>query len=617
MAAKPASENDQVKDAILKMRDLIIKNTPFGDVLADEIHLRNVITFKSIVKELSVVSFSDSGIDSKGAAFEYFVRATLKGKKLGQYFTPRNLVRVMANLVGRDKIINQLMSGGKPKVLDPSCGTGGFLVYLMQEGLLLIADKLKNRIINQSTHDGLADKLKQSVFYGSDANPGVACSAKMNMIIAGDGHTNIQVEDSLTKNAKNWSVDEKTNSFIFTNPPFGTSESESLVSSDLLQFPVRTTKGQYLFLQKMVLSTMDGGEICTVIDEGVLNTESAAEVRKWILRHCKLIAVVGLPDETFKPNKINVKSSLLYLERLENEDVDGDLEYKVSFINLRSLGYEGSGESIRGFDFQKLLDEIKDEWLDTSISSNRDGMYWSAFDIPVSLIRNDKNARFDVKYWQPNVRQKIELLKTNGGKTIEELNLIPTSRGKSPDSDSYVDEKDGYALVIKAGSNISKFGELITQNSDWIEKNIYDECVDKSQSSESNYNLVETGDVLVSSTGDGTLGKSCVYRHKATAIADGHVSIIRADADKIHSEYLSDYLRCGFGAIQINRLYTGSTGLIELTPDALNQVTVDLLSGIPEQIEVSNKLRSAEKNYIKSTEELRKNLSDAILNFSE
>lgn len=617
LAAKPASENDQVKDAILKMRELIIRNTPYGDVLADEIHLRNVITFKSIVKELSVVSFSDSGIDSKGAAFEYFVRATLKGKKLGQYFTPRNLVRVMAHLVGRDKIINQMLSGDIPKVLDPSCGTGGFLVYLMQDGLSLLSDKLKSRSINQTTHDSLADRLKQNVFYGSDANPGVACAAKMNMIIAGDGHTNIQVEDSLAKIAKNWSVDEKSCNFIFTNPPFGTSESESLVSADLQQFPVRTTKGQYLFLQKMVLSTVLGGEICSVIDEGVLNTESAAELRKWILKHCKLTAVIRLPEETFKPNKINVKSSLLYLERLENEDTDGELEYSVSFIDLNSIGYEGSGDTIRGFDFPKLLDDIKNEWLDTSKGKSRVGVNWSAFDIPVSLIRNDKNSRFDVKYWEPNVRTKIETLKTRGGKTVEELNTLQTERGKSPDSDSYVDEKDGFSLVIKAGSNISKFGELITLNSDWVEKNIYDECVEKAQTLGTNYNLVNIGDVLVSSTGDGTLGKSCVYRHDVPAIADGHVSIIRVNNSEIHPEYLSDYLRCGFGAVQINRLYTGSTGLIELTPDALNQVVVDLLSGVQEQIEVSKKLRDAEASFISNTEQLKKDLGYAIESFSE
>jgi type I restriction enzyme M protein len=327
------------------------------------------------------VSFSDSGHDSKGAAFEYFVRATLKGKKLGQYFTPRPLVKVMAHLVGREKIVNHLMGGDTPKVLDPACGTGGFLVYLMQDGLDIIDEKLQSRAINQSTHAKLAGTLIKKTFFGSDANTGVAGAAKMNMIIAGDGHTNIRDEDSLTISATNWSSKEMTCDFIFTNPPFGTSESESLEEPDLAEYPVRSTKGQHLFLQKMILSTKVGGEICSVIDEGVLNTESARELRKWILQQCRILAIVRLPEETFKPNKINVKSSVLYMQKLDNPDLDGELEYKVTFVDLRSLGYEGSGEAIRNFDLSELLSDAQNEWLNHEKGVRRDSIHWRAFDI--------------------------------------------------------------------------------------------------------------------------------------------------------------------------------------------------------------------------------------------
>ena len=77
------------------------------------------------------MSFSDCDLDSKGAAFEYFVRATLKGEKLGQYFTPRPLVKLMLSLGASDQIINSVTAGEEFKVLDPACGTGGFLVLAM------------------------------------------------------------------------------------------------------------------------------------------------------------------------------------------------------------------------------------------------------------------------------------------------------------------------------------------------------------------------------------------------------------------------------------------------------------------------------------------------------
>ena len=105
----------------------------YGEVLSVAIHLRAAKTFSYIVNQLARVSFYDSSLNSKGASFEYFVRATLKGKRLGQYFTPRQVVRLMSTLVGRAKIYNSVRSGTPTKVLDPACGTGGFFVYVMQD----------------------------------------------------------------------------------------------------------------------------------------------------------------------------------------------------------------------------------------------------------------------------------------------------------------------------------------------------------------------------------------------------------------------------------------------------------------------------------------------------
>ncbi len=603
LSAKPQNESDQVRDSIISMIDNIVKNTSYGEVLQEKIKLKNPRTFHFIIKALAAVSFYDCSLDSKGAAFEYFVRATLKGKKLGQYFTPRELVQVMSALVGQKKIVNSVISGSSLKVLDPACGTGGFIVYLLQDSISQLEDKLKNREINRETYDTAVKKLKEKVFYGSDANEGVAASAKMNMIIAGDGHTNIQHEDSLANTATNWSVSSPDCRLIMTNPPFGTSEGDSLTSSDRKQFKVSTSKGQYLFIQKMIQCSVGGGEICTVIDEGVLNTESGRDLRKYILQQSKVICVVSLPTETFKPNKINVKSSLLYLEKRDVPDIDFEDTYKVTICQINSLGYQGSGEKIRGFDKNKFLKEIGQEVLNDSAGENREGYNWRAFDIDISEIYQDNDYRLDYKYWNFDTRNKIKTLLDAQHPTIQELNLILTSRGKSPSTENYVDEQDGYALVIKAGSNINKFGKIITVNSDWIEKSVYDEFVEKSEDLNENINLVKKGDVLLSSTGEGTLGKCCVFDLDIPAIADGHVTIIRPDNNKIDSYYLADYLRKGFGAIQVARFYTGSTGLIELTPEQVSRIVVDQRKDINEQKALSQKLRAIEDNYIKKIQE--------------
>ena len=80
------------------------------------------------------------------------------------------------------------------------------------------------------------------------------------------------------------------------------------------------------------------------------------------------------------------------------------------------------------------------------------------------------------------MQEQIKALRKEGNQTIQELNLITTSRGKSPTADSYVDMTDGYAIVIKAGSNISKFGTLNIDDADWIEKSVYDEFFEKVKS---------------------------------------------------------------------------------------------------------------------------------------
>lgn len=612
LAETPAKNADQVKDAILNMVQKIIQKTTYGEVLQDEIHLKNPMTFLSLVKDLSSVSFCDCSVDSKGAAFEYYVRATLKGKKLGQYFTPRELVQVMNALVGENKIINAVMAGSNIKILDPACGTGGFLVYLLHDTLAKLKAKLDRRELTKATYDDLVKKVKEDIFFGSDANEGVAASAKMNMIIAGDGHTNIRHEDSLSIYAQNWNAQIPDCDLIITNPPFGTSEGESLSKEDRTQYDKEiSTKGQYLFLQKMISATVAGGDICTVIDEGLLNTETGATLRKYILQQCRVKAVVNLPAETFKPNKINVRASVLLLEKRDFPDIDFEDKYNICFCTLDSLGYMGSGDKIRGFNFPRFFSELASEMMDSTLGSPRAGYHWLAYEIDATKVGRSALSRLDYKYWNTFICDRIEKLISDGHPLIKDINTIETLRGRSPSVDSYVDEEEGYAIVIKAGSSISKFGTLIVEGADWIEKSTYDEYIEKASEEGANLNIVRKNDVLLASTGDGTLGKSCVYDVGFPAIADGHVTIIRVDTKQINPYYLADYLRCGFGAKQIDRLYTGSTGLIELTPEQVDKIVIELPPNISEQVKISKRIRNLEKRYSKKLSEAEKLLSDA------
>ena len=588
----------------------LVKKKDYGDVLNEGITLTSDKTYQTIVRRLSEVSFNDSSFDSKGAAFEYYVRATLKGKRLGQYFTPRPVIHLMSVLVGRDKIAESVLTNTAVRVLDPACGTGGFLVYLMKQSLAYINQRRKAGKLTETSYKACTDAIYRKVFYGADANGSVASAAKMNMVIAGDGHSNICFEDSLPIKAKSWSVKDSSCDIIITNPPFGTSESDTLTSKDFEQFPVSTRKGQLLFVQKMVLSVKPSqGEVCTVIDEGALNTDSASNIRGWLLQNCKLRAVVRLHEVTFKPNKINIRSSILYLERREHPDLDFEARYEVIFIDMKSLGYHGSGDPIRGFDEAGLMSQIEDYVHGTSNREAEDCRHWRAFSVPISKILADNTRRLDLKYWDQDVLQTVAGLEAHEFPTLGDLVTTPSRRGKSPPAEDYVDEKDGYAHVIKAGTNINKFGEIVSTG-DFIEKNLFEEM---------HMAYVQDGDLLVSSTGDGTLGKCAVFRGTSPSIADGHVTVVRLNQEKAYPEYVCDYLRFGFGALQIQRLYTGSTGLIELTADQLATVRIELPKDIEAQKAASAEWRKIEQRYrgaISDAEQEFEKSRSKFLNFS-
>ena len=604
LAVLPPGKDDQIKTAIRSMISTIRKDTPYGTVLNDPIKLTKDASYRSIVRKISLVSFSDCDLDSKGAAFEYFVRATLKGKKLGQYFTPRPLVRLMLSLGAWEQILNSVAAGEEFKVLDPACGTGGFLVLAMNSCLDEIDQRLKNKKIHRKLADKLKKRIKENVFYGIDAHEGVACSAKMNMIIAGDGYNNIRCADSLNESTLippyHTQMDGSICSdglahLVLTNPPFGTSEAESLTEASAKTYEVPSTRGQSLFIQKMIQSVHPESSIVTVIDEGVLNTSSYQELRRFILKTCKVEAVLSLPDETFKPNKINIRSSVLVIRKREEIDADRTDSYPIAFITIDSLGYEGSGDDIRGFDLSRLIKEVSSiSGYKLREASLNTGYNWSAFAVKSDAIAQEKANRFDVRFWHPTVRMRTsELQALPGTKPIRELNTIRTKRGKSPPAAEYVSALEGHALVVKSGSNITKDGKLLVSG-DYIEFPIYQEYEKKEM-------ILMDGDILLSSTGDGTLGKCCVYRNSddngnpRPAVPEGHVTVIRVDQSKVYPEYLCDYLRKGFGHDQIQRVFTGSTGMIEITPEDVDEILVPKLPSISKQKKLSGQLRAKEQ----------------------
>ena len=209
---------DYVNDTVLPK--LVNKYNGSGDVFQKELGIKNPIILKKIVDKLSELVLSNTDSDIKGDAFEYFLKNSISvGNDLGEYFTPRHIVKLIVELV--DPQFGET-------IYDPCCGTGGFLI----EAFRHIKSKCK------LTKDNLTF-LENHTIYGRELT-GTSKIAKMNMILAGDGHTNIKQMDSLSEPVK-----EKYD-VILTNYPF----SQRTEYGNL--YGLNTSEGNPVFLKHII-----------------------------------------------------------------------------------------------------------------------------------------------------------------------------------------------------------------------------------------------------------------------------------------------------------------------------------------------------------------------------
>lgn len=571
---------DQVKDAILSMMRQVVQLADYGDVMRPTLHMQKPITYLRVASELAKASFSDCELDVRGSAFEYFVKTSLKGKRLGQFFTPRPLVRFMLSLVPLEQIIADLLDPKSDvRVIDPACGSGGFLLAGMNI-LLQKIEQERDGVYSGGRADFLKRRIKRDVFWGADANQPIASAAKMNMIIAGDGFANIRHGDSLTEQVEFLKIDkghEPTADFVVTNPPFGMSEAESLSAKDFELYDLRITKTQGLFLQKMIRISKPQARIVTVIDEGVLNTAAMARVRKYVIERCHVDAVVSLPEVTFKPNRINVKASLLLLTKKRDEDEVQD--YPLRMIEMQRMGYTATGEEDTVISVEDIIAVINARWQDMArleLTLDDTGGIFRSYPLRLNDVVAKEEARLDFKYYNPETLTFIAELKRLGAVEMRAVVDEPIRRGKSPNKAEYNVDESSDIIVVKAG-NIGHSG--LVREFDTIEKAVCQRLKDAQ---------LRRGDLLLASTGEGTLGKAAAYDRDETAIADGHVTIIRLQKH-LSSEYLAWYLRSHYGRAQTSRLFTGSTGLIELTEDAVEKILVLAPTSIEEQNRLASK----------------------------
>lgn len=286
------------------------------------LQIKDTGILKDIMDKLDPLMLTDVDSDVKGDAFEYFLKASTSTKNdLGEYFTPRHIVKTMVRLVNPQ--IGE-------KIYDPFCGTGGFLI----ESFRYIHNNMARTEANMKT-------LRESTVYGNEIT-NTARITKMNMILAGDGHSNIKMLDSLANPidgtetyTENGVLHHSGFDIVLANMPY----SQKTKHGNLYDLP--STNGDSICVQhcmKAINCAAENGRMALVVPEGFLFRKDLAKTREYLLDHCQLQSIISLPQGVFLPYT-GVKTDIIYATKVNKKVNSSEKKKDFWYFDVKSDGY--------------------------------------------------------------------------------------------------------------------------------------------------------------------------------------------------------------------------------------------------------------------------------------
>lgn len=328
---------------IATINDSIIKEieNKYGGNVFTPISIQNPKTLKKIIERIDPLILSTIDTDIKGDAFEYFLKQTTStNNDLGEYFTPRHIIKTVINLAA---------PRFKEKVYDPFCGTGGFLTeafnYIKENNIIEDKQDLK--------------RLRQETLYGGEITT-TARIAKMNMILHGDGHSGVVQNNSLEN-----PIDNKFD-VVISNIPFSQKTSEF---SNLYYNGISKNSGDSVCVLNCLRALKEGGRMALVVPEGFLFRKDTAKVRGFLLSKAKLQSIISLPSGSFFPYT-GVKTDILYLTNAHQNNTQKSYWY----FDVKNDGYslDNHRKQIKGKnDLHKVAEsDFKKVEKDESLKEN-------------------------------------------------------------------------------------------------------------------------------------------------------------------------------------------------------------------------------------------------------
>ena len=420
---------------------------------SEQINLKEP-TLAYLIKSLQEINFNNIENDVKGIAFQKFIFSSQRDSR-GQFLTPDPIMELATNFV---------KPSPKDKVVDPACGTGGFLVHSL-------------RYVEEH-YDATKTKQFLSNLVGIEISPSVAKLAKVRMIFEGDGHTGILETDSLSsfETLEQHTGKEMEESFdmVLTNPPFGTQgkisdktylknfalghvwekdRNEETYSNSELQ---SAQTPEILFIERCLQLLKEGGKLAIVLPDGILENRTLTYVRNYIKKSAKLMAVVSLPSKTFIPHGTGIKTSIVFLQKLNSKKESEIKDYPVFFSIIENVGYEGNKNATPIYDKYDEENPILKEDITKVIelfNKFENGSLKSETELGFYKNFSEIEDRIDAEYYKPAFSKLSNWLTKKGAKQLGELVEI---KSKKADILSDPNAEIGYIEITDVNSSTSE-----------------------------------------------------------------------------------------------------------------------------------------------------------------
>ena len=406
-------------------------------------------TCKELIRRFENINLSAIDEDLNGRMFERFLNQAVRGKDLGQYFTPRPVVDFMTRIALNDCDITN-----PPRIIDACAGTGGFLIEAM--AYLLAAVRNDSRLTNVEKEE-LGKMICDEQLFGVEANERVSRIARVNMYLHGDGGSHVFYGDgldntpSVTSDMTTERRDEITEhgekvtpgsyDLVITNPPFSmkysaANEDENRILQQRgISQGFTSVKSNLLFLDRYHELLKPGGELLIVIDDTVLNGPSQTQVREWMLDKFVLLGVHSLPFNAFFKARANIKTSILHLRKKHHGN---EAQGHVFMSITNNIGHDNHSRDT--IERNNLVDVLMTyfEWkrtgrIDDAIVENQDSDETLECPQQTWLLSPDSliTERLDSFYYAPDlVRIRDEIKVKEGSNEVHaylgrEFTVVP------------------------------------------------------------------------------------------------------------------------------------------------------------------------------------------------